>query len=194
MKSIAKGILLGLLAFGGVALAAVFSTFGPANGILVGTTTSAQTTAATSADVRSLWSGTCNSGTFLRGDGTCVAVSTGTGTTYSPTLTCLANCTSPTAAQGCQYISVGTVVSVSCSITYSQTANGATTRIGVTLPIASNLTSNQQLAGSSADPDSASSAAFGVDGDATNDRAELRGIAVGTGTKAQMMVFMYRVQ
>ncbi len=54
----------------------VLTRFSPANGILVGTRNSPTTTAATSADVRALWSGTCNSSSFLRGDGSCQSIST----------------------------------------------------------------------------------------------------------------------
>jgi hypothetical protein len=53
--------------------AATFNLFQPANGILVGNPSTYVTTAATSSTVISLWSGTCNSSTFLRGDGACAA-------------------------------------------------------------------------------------------------------------------------
>lgn len=56
-----------------VALGATFTKFTPATGILVGSATSSTTTAATSSNVTALWSGTCDSTTFLRGDGTCAA-------------------------------------------------------------------------------------------------------------------------
>lgn len=62
------------LAWAFAASAATFNLFSPANGILVGNPNTYVTTAATSSNVRALWSGTCNSGTFLRGDGSCVAV------------------------------------------------------------------------------------------------------------------------
>jgi hypothetical protein len=66
---------------GGVALAqTVFKTFGPANGILKGNVSSPITTAATSSDVLSLWSGTCANTTFLRGDGSCQVPPPTTGT------------------------------------------------------------------------------------------------------------------
>lgn len=67
---------LGLLvALATPALAAVFNLFGPATGILKGSASTYQTTAAVSADVAGLWSGTCNSSTFLRGDGACATPS-----------------------------------------------------------------------------------------------------------------------
>lgn len=52
--------------------AQTFNLFKPANGILKGQTTTYVTTAAAASDVISLWSGTCNSSSFLRGDGACV--------------------------------------------------------------------------------------------------------------------------
>jgi hypothetical protein len=54
-----------------VASAATFNLFQPASGILVGNPSTYVTTAATSSNVRSLWTGTCDATTFLRGDGAC---------------------------------------------------------------------------------------------------------------------------
>lgn len=59
-------------------IAATFNLFQPAAGILVGSTSTYVTTAAVSSNVISLWTGTCSSGTFLRGDGACQAPSGGT--------------------------------------------------------------------------------------------------------------------
>lgn len=58
--------------------AQTFNLFKPANGILKGQTTTYVTTAAASSDVISLWSGTCNSSSFLRGDGSCQSPGSGT--------------------------------------------------------------------------------------------------------------------
>lgn len=66
---VALGVVLTGIA--SVALAATFNLFSPANGILKGNPNTYVTTAAVSADVRALWSGTCDVTTFLRGDGTC---------------------------------------------------------------------------------------------------------------------------
>lgn len=56
-----------------VAHAATYNLFSPANGVLKGSSSTYVTTPAVSSDIRGLWSGTCNSSTFLRGDGTCAA-------------------------------------------------------------------------------------------------------------------------
>lgn len=73
MKSKLKWLALALVP--GLALAAAFPLFQPANGVLKGSTSTYVTTAATSADIRGLWSGTCDLTTFLRGDGACAQVS-----------------------------------------------------------------------------------------------------------------------
>lgn len=55
-----------------------FNKFAPANGVLKGSTTTYVTSAAVDADIIALWTGTCNTATYLRGDGTC-ATPPGTG-------------------------------------------------------------------------------------------------------------------
>lgn len=82
-----KGFVIGLIvAIAIPAFAATFNLFSPANGILVGNPSTYVTTAATSSNVRALWSGTCDATTFLRGDGAC-APETGGGTVTSVALT-----------------------------------------------------------------------------------------------------------
>lgn len=74
--SLALVSLLGLLVAAPAALAQTsYNRFGPVDGILKGDDATYYTTAATSADVRALWSGTCDITTFLRGDGACAATS-----------------------------------------------------------------------------------------------------------------------
>lgn len=73
-----------LIALSAPALAGTFNLFQPASGILVGNPNTYVTTAATSSNVRNLWTGTCDSTTYLRGDGTCQAPpGTGGGTVNS---------------------------------------------------------------------------------------------------------------
>lgn len=69
-------LLAVLLTLSAVADAQVYTKFGPANGVLKGSTSTFQTTAAASTDIISLWTGTCDPTHFLAGDGTC-AVPTG---------------------------------------------------------------------------------------------------------------------
>jgi hypothetical protein len=68
---LAPVVLLALLAAPMLAHAQVYNKFGPAAGVLKGSTSTYQTTAAASSDIISLWSGTCDSTTFLRADGQC---------------------------------------------------------------------------------------------------------------------------
>jgi hypothetical protein len=51
--------------------AAVFTKYGPVAGVQKSTGATYQNTAAVSADIIGLWTGTCSASTFLRGDGAC---------------------------------------------------------------------------------------------------------------------------
>lgn len=69
---ILKRFLLGMLpVLAGIATAATFNLFQPATGILKGNASTYVTTAAVSSDIIGTFTGTCNNGTYLRGDGTC---------------------------------------------------------------------------------------------------------------------------
>lgn len=83
LAAVALGLLIAVGAYAGT-----FNLFSPASGILVGNPNSYITTSATSSNVRSLWSGTCDSTTYLRGDGSCqTPPGTGGGTVNSVGLT-----------------------------------------------------------------------------------------------------------
>lgn len=74
MKILGKtGYLVALLALCGLADAQVYTKFGPATGVLKGSTATYQTTAAASSDVIGLWTG-CSATKFLQGDGACALV------------------------------------------------------------------------------------------------------------------------
>lgn len=80
VKAAAAAFILGIvLAVAGPAFADRFIYFGSANGLLKGDVHSYQTTTATGADVTAVFTGSCNSGTFLGGDGVCRAVGAPTG-------------------------------------------------------------------------------------------------------------------
>lgn len=67
-----------------------FPLFQPSNGIMVGSDSTYVTSSATSSNVISLWSGTCNATSFLRGDGSCAfAASTPANPTASLGLTAI---------------------------------------------------------------------------------------------------------
>lgn len=86
LKPFFFGVLATLGLSAGVAWAATFNLFQPAAGILKGNPSTYVTTAAASSDVISLWSGTCNSTTALRGDGSCGAIPAGTVTSVGLTV------------------------------------------------------------------------------------------------------------
>lgn len=76
LRNVFQHLLLGLgfsLVSIGV-VAATFNQFSPATGVLKGNASTYVTTAAVSADIRGLWTGSCDATTFLRGDGACAVV------------------------------------------------------------------------------------------------------------------------
>lgn len=73
LAAVAVGLLIAVGAYAGT-----FNLFKPASGILVGDPNTYVTTPATNTNVRSLWTGTCDNTTYLRGDGSC-ATPPGTG-------------------------------------------------------------------------------------------------------------------
>lgn len=111
--------------------------------------------------------------------------------TYTPTLTNSANITSSTALQ-CQYMRVGSVVTVSGAVTLTPTLLATLTTLGISLPVVSNIGAPENLAGA-ADSASVASASAAVLGDATNDRATMQMISVGTGSETFYFSFTYLV-
>lgn len=111
--------------------------------------------------------------------------------TYTPTLTGVANVDAAT-SNVCQYMRVGNVVTVSGTINVDTTTASTLTQLGISLPIASALTSFVQCCGTA---NSRIANAFGIiTGDATNDRAQLEfANAVGTGNSAWFFQFTYTV-
>jgi hypothetical protein len=90
---------------------------------------------------------------------------------YTPTLTDETNITSSVAFQ-CQYLRVGSVVTVSGKVSALATDPDITTVLGMTIPIASNFGAEEDLGGSShTNENDRFGAAFRAD--AGNDRASL---------------------
>lgn len=111
--------------------------------------------------------------------------------TYTPTLTNSANITSSTALL-CQYMRVGSVVTVSGGVTLTPTLLATLTTLGVSLPVASNLANAENLGGA-ANSASVASASAAVFCDAANDRATMQMISVGTGAETFYFSFTYQV-
>ena len=72
MKKLATLIAFAL-ALAGRSHAQTYNLFQPANGILKGSTTTYKTSAAVASDIFGLFSGSCSSSTYLRGDGACAS-------------------------------------------------------------------------------------------------------------------------
>jgi len=109
--------------------------------------------------------------------------------TYTPTLTNVANVAAST-AYSCQYSRVGSVVTVSGEVDIDPTTTLTLTQLGISLPIASNLTATNELGGTSADD---LGTAARVAGDATNNRAEVRMTPVDVTNRRFSFTFTYRI-
>ncbi len=110
--------------------------------------------------------------------------------TYTPTLTHSVNVAAST-AYVCQYLRVGAVVTVSGQVDIDPTVGGDT-QLGLSLPIASNLASATQCAGTAVAPAVAGQCAA-ILGDVTNDRAIVQWQAVDTANRAFYFTFSYLV-
>lgn len=111
--------------------------------------------------------------------------------TYTPTLSNTTNVAASTAFV-CQYLRVGNTVTVSGKVNIDPTAAGATL-LGISLPIASAFTSDEELCGTAALSGGASQESGAIYADATNDRASLSFYAVTTSNSAWYFTFTYRV-
>jgi len=110
-------------------------------------------------------------------------------TTYTPTLTNVANVAAST-AYSCQYSRVGNTVTVSGEVDIDPTTTLTLTQLGVSLPIASALANSNELAGTSADELGTPAR---VAGDVTNDRAEVRLTPVDVTNRRFSFTFTYRI-
>jgi hypothetical protein len=127
---------------------------------------------------------------YTRADGSIVG-STVTSGTYTPTLTNVTGVSSSTSAVF-QYLRIGNVVTVSGRL--SMDASATPNEIGISLPVASDLASTTQLAGSGvSDPSGGySSLSFCIIGDATNNRAKMIS-SNGSGSFGVAVTFTYSV-
>lgn len=123
-----------------------------------------------------------------------LTVRTGTGNigwgVYTPTLTNVANLDASTAFE-CQYMRVGNTVTVSGKVDVDPTLTATTTRLGISLPITSNFGATEDLGGVAFSTTAVEGA--GIFADATNDRAEMRWVSVGTSNAAMHFTFSYAV-
>jgi len=122
------------------ASAGTYNLFSPASGVLVGNPSTYITTSATSSNIYGLWSGTCNSSTYLRGDGQCqTPPGTGGGTVNSVALTA----PSVFSVSGSPVTSTGTLAltfaSGQTANQFLATPNGSTGAVGLRSIVAADL-------------------------------------------------------
>ena len=111
---------------------------------------------------------------------------------YTPKLTNVANSSARNAAV-CNYTQAGTNVIVhgKCAITDASLA--VETRVGISLPVASNFAAVTDCSGVAVVQNLGNDAGF-IEGDTTNDRAEIRYVAADTGVSHDhYFTFQYRV-
>lgn len=110
--------------------------------------------------------------------------------TYTPSLTNVSNLDAST-THSCQYLRVGATVTVSGYIEANPTA-GASTQLGISLPIASNLINLGDCAGVAASP-GASGVSAAIVADTANNRAEMQWVATDLNNQSMFFSFTYRV-
>lgn len=108
--------------------------------------------------------------------------------TYTPTLTNVTNVASST-ANTTQYMRVGNVVTVSGRVDITATASATQTTIRMTLPVASALSSVQQLSGTGMAISATSVAPVRITADAGTDTASL--VFVSFNTSSQIFAFQF---
>jgi hypothetical protein len=110
--------------------------------------------------------------------------------TYTPTLTNTTNVAASTARQ-CTYLRVGNAVTVSGQLDIDPTATGQIV-LGISLPIASALTTAFQAGGTAA-PTTVADAPAAIISDATNDRATLTYVCVDVTNHTMAFTFTYQI-
>lgn len=116
-----------------------------------------------------------------------IALSSGV---YTPTLTGVTNVAASTAFQ-CQYLRVGSVVTVSGKVSVDPTATGLV-QLGISLPVPSNIGAAEDCGGTAFASGIAGQGAA-ILGDAANNRAEMDWIAVDVSNQAMFFSFAYRI-
>ena len=110
---------------------------------------------------------------------------------YTPTLTDVANLDGSTAFE-CQYLRVINTVLVSGRVNADVTAATTSTRLGISLPIASNIGATEDVGGVGAANGIAGQSAA-ILGDAANNRAEMEWVSGDVGNNSMYFTFTYQV-
>lgn len=111
--------------------------------------------------------------------------------TYTPTLTNVANLDAST-AYSCQYIRIGSTVTVSGRVDIDPTLAATSTQLGISLPVASNFANSNECAGTAFASGIATQGAA-ILADTTNDRAQLQYISGDITNQAMYFTFTYRI-
>lgn len=111
--------------------------------------------------------------------------------TYTPSLTNVTNIAAST-AYACQWLRVGNVVTVSGKVDIDVTL-GIASELGMSLPVTSNMTAEQN-AGGTASSAAAASLVSAIRADATNDRAAFVFTAVSVNNDSYFFEFSYLIQ
>lgn len=109
---------------------------------------------------------------------------------YTPTLSNTTNVSGST-AYPCQYLRVGSVVTVSGVVDVQPTSTSTLTELGISLPVASNLGASNDCCGVTSCI--SIQQAGGIAGDSTNDRALLIFLANDTANRSFYFTFTYRI-
>ena len=110
---------------------------------------------------------------------------------YTPTLFNVANLSASTAFS-CQYLRVGSTITVSGRVDVDPIAGATDTQLGITLPIASALANANECAGTGVSPTIAGQCAA-IRGDVANGRATLQWLSGDVTNQPMYFSFMYRV-
>lgn len=110
---------------------------------------------------------------------------------YTPTLTNGANLAASTAFQ-CQYVRIGSVVTVSGKVSVDPTLAATATELGISLPIASNFGAVEDCGGVSFAMAIAGQGA-GIIADVANDRASMNWVAADVTNQPMSFTFTYRI-
>ena len=119
------------------------------------------------------------------------AVGTLTGTTYTPTLTNVANLDASTAYQ-CQYMRISNTVFVSGRVDVDPTLAATSTKLGISLPVASNIGATEDVGGAAFASGIAGQGAS-ILGDAANDRAQMQWLSGDVTNQAMYFTFGYQI-
>lgn len=111
---------------------------------------------------------------------------------YTPTLTGVANVTASTAST-CRYFRIGNQVWVFGTIAVDPTANATLTSIDISLPIASNFSDDEQLAGSASGESNTAIHAGVLYAQTTTDNARLDFYSSGTDSYPFYFTFGYQI-